>query len=180
MIDNLTTSLKGKNALICGSTAGIGKAVSKEFAQMGANVTLFSRNEDKLKLVIESMDCINNQNHRFLVGDFNHPDNIQSVINNDISQGNTYHILINNGIHESPMFCTFWHLGNASARRLSMLFWHGFPRFPAFAEFPTPKNLLQVAFFNLFHGPKVQKQQVLKFFCNFHGRGTRKAWFRIK
>ena len=96
MIDNLTTSLKGKNALICGSTAGIGKAVSKEFAQMGANVTLFSRNEDKLKLVIESMDCINNQNHRFLVGDFNHPDNIQTVINNDISQGNTYHILVNN------------------------------------------------------------------------------------
>ena len=96
MIDSLTTSLKGKNALICGSTAGMGKAVSKEFAQMGANVTLFSRNEEKLKLVIESMDCLNNQNHRFLVGDFNHPDNIQSVINNDISQGNTYHILINN------------------------------------------------------------------------------------
>ena len=70
MIDKLTTSLKGKNALICGSTSGIGNAVSREFAQMGANVTLFSRNEDKLKLAIESMDCINNQNHRFLVGDF--------------------------------------------------------------------------------------------------------------
>ena len=96
MIDKLTTSLKGKNALICGSTAGIGKAVSMEFAQLGANVTLFSRNEDKLKLVIESMACLDNQNHRFLVGDFNHPDSIQSIINNDISQGNTYHILINN------------------------------------------------------------------------------------
>ena len=96
MIDSLTTSLKGKNALICGSSTGMGRAVAKEFAQMGANVTLFSRNEEKLKLVIESMNCLNNQNHRFLVGDFNHPDNIQSVINNDISQGNTYHILINN------------------------------------------------------------------------------------
>ena len=96
MIDSLTTSLKGKNALICGNSTGMGRAVAKEFAQMGANVTLFSRNEEKLKLVIESMSCLNNQNHRFLVGDFNHPDNIQSVINNDISQGNTYHILINN------------------------------------------------------------------------------------
>ena len=96
MIDKLTTSLTGKNALICGSTSGMGKAVSKEFAKMGANVTLFSRNEDKLKLVIESMACLDNQNHRFLVGDFNHPDSIQSIINNDISQGSTYHILINN------------------------------------------------------------------------------------
>ena len=54
MIDNLTTSLKGKNALICGSTAGMGKAVSKEFAQMGANVTLFSR----LELYV--MECYRN------------------------------------------------------------------------------------------------------------------------
>ena len=96
MIDKLTTSLKGKNALICGSTAGIGKAVSKEFAKMGANITLFARNEDKLKLVIKSMECLDNQNHRFLVGDFNYPDNIKSIIKNDISEGNTYHILINN------------------------------------------------------------------------------------
>ena len=96
MIDKLTTSLKGKNALICGSTSGIGNAVSKEFAQMGANVTLFARNEEKLKSVIKSMECTDNQKHRFLVGDFNFPDNIQSVINNYISKGNTYHILINN------------------------------------------------------------------------------------
>ena len=42
------------------------------------------------------MDCLDNKNHRFLVGDFNHPDSIQSIIKKDISQGNTYHILINN------------------------------------------------------------------------------------
>ena len=102
MIDKLTTSLKGKNALICGSTSGIGNAVSKEFAQMGANVTLFARNEEKLKSVIKSMECTDNQKHRFLVGDFNFPDNIQSVINNYISKGNTYHILINNSGGPSP------------------------------------------------------------------------------
>ena len=96
MIDKLTTSIKGKNALICGSTSGIGMAVSKEFAQMGANVTLFARNEKKLESVIKSMECSDNQEHRFLVGDFNSPDNIQSVINNYISNGNTFHILINN------------------------------------------------------------------------------------
>ena len=30
------------------------------------------------------------------MGDFNNPDNIQSIVKNDIAQGNTYHILINN------------------------------------------------------------------------------------
>ena len=92
MIDKLTTSLTGKNDLICGSTSGMGKAVSKEFAKMGANVTLFSRNEDKLKLVIENMDSFENQNHRYLVGDFNNPEDIQSIINNDISILQTYKI----------------------------------------------------------------------------------------
>jgi len=96
MDDNLTTSLKGLNALICGSTSGMGKAVSEEFAQMGANVTLFARNDEKLKFVIESMYCSENQNHRYIVGDFNHPNSIQSIIDNDISERNNYHILINN------------------------------------------------------------------------------------
>ena len=85
MIDKLTTSLKGKNALICGSTAGIGKAVSMEFSQMGANVTLFSRNEDKLKLLIDDMDCFDDQNHKYLVGDFDNPDHIQSIIKNKVT-----------------------------------------------------------------------------------------------
>ena len=41
--------LKNKNALVCGSTQGIGKATAILLALEGANVTLVSRNEEKLK-----------------------------------------------------------------------------------------------------------------------------------
>ena len=44
--------IDGKNAIVCGSTSGIGKAIVKEFAESGANVILIARNEEKLKEVL--------------------------------------------------------------------------------------------------------------------------------
>ena len=49
MANKLSTSLIGLNALVCGSTSGIGLSTAKEFAESGASVTLFARNEEKLK-----------------------------------------------------------------------------------------------------------------------------------
>ena len=48
----MNLELKNKNALVCGSTQGIGKASAKQLAEMGANITLVARNEDKLKTVL--------------------------------------------------------------------------------------------------------------------------------
>ena len=45
----MNLDLTGKNALVCGSTAGIGKAIAKELAEMGARVVLMARNEEKLQ-----------------------------------------------------------------------------------------------------------------------------------
>ena len=45
----MNLDLTNKNALVCGSTAGIGKATAIELASMGATVTLVARNEEKLK-----------------------------------------------------------------------------------------------------------------------------------
>ena len=39
-------NLKGKNALVCGGSKGIGKASAIQLACMGANVTLVSRNAE--------------------------------------------------------------------------------------------------------------------------------------
>ena len=41
-------NLKGKNALVCGSSGGIGKATAIVLSQLGANVTLLSRNAETL------------------------------------------------------------------------------------------------------------------------------------
>ena len=96
MENNNSNSLLGLNAMICGSTAGIGLATAHEFALCGANVTLFAKNKDKLKSMIKLLKNYGNQKHQYLVGDFNNPDIIQNTIKSHIGNNNRYHILINN------------------------------------------------------------------------------------
>jgi len=96
MENNLITSIKGLNALICGSTSGIGKATAIELSNLGAHVTLFARNEDKLKYTLSTLTCNKNQSHQYLVGDFDKSDSIKETIENHVKDGNQYHILINN------------------------------------------------------------------------------------
>ena len=43
--------LKNKNVLITGGSDGIGLAISRKFAENGANLLLLARNTDKLELV---------------------------------------------------------------------------------------------------------------------------------
>ena len=95
MENNFTTSLIGLNAMICGSTSGIGLATAIEFSMLGANVTLFARNEEKLIQKLKLLKNNNKQNHQYLVGDFDNPDVIRKVIKLHI-KSNNYHILINN------------------------------------------------------------------------------------
>ena len=51
----MNLGLKNRNALVCGSTQGIGKATAILLAEEGVNVTLIARNEDKLKKVLEEL-----------------------------------------------------------------------------------------------------------------------------
>ena len=46
--------LKGKRALVGGSSKGLGLAVAKQLASSGAQVTLMARDENKLKIVVMS------------------------------------------------------------------------------------------------------------------------------
>ena len=96
MENNLTTSLSGLNALVCGSTSGIGLSTAQEFAESGASVTLFARNEEKLKNTLSSLQNSDNQKHQYLVGDFNTFSTIQEIVEAHIFSGSKYHILINN------------------------------------------------------------------------------------
>ncbi|HNP94307.1 MAG TPA: SDR family oxidoreductase [Cyclobacteriaceae bacterium] len=88
-------NLGGKRAVVCGATQGIGKAAAIELARLGAHVTLFARDEDKLKKLVEELPATGNQKHEYLVADFNMPDDVKLTA--DIySQSNAVHILVNN------------------------------------------------------------------------------------
>ncbi|MFD2555794.1 SDR family oxidoreductase [Sphingobacterium tabacisoli] len=63
--------LKGKKALVGGSSSGIGRAIAMELAKCGAEITLMARSEEKLSIVLSELDSSHGQEHRYLVTDFN-------------------------------------------------------------------------------------------------------------
>lgn len=90
----MNLNLKNKNALVCGSTQGIGKATAVALANEGANITLVARNADKLKQVIAELP--NNKNHNFIVADFSNVTDLEEKITKFIQENHGFHILINN------------------------------------------------------------------------------------
>lgn len=91
----MNLSLEGKNAIICGSTQGIGLAIAEELALLGANCTLLARNKEALKEAVNKLDTQLRQQHDFLVADFKQPDELRKVIAAHM-QSHTVHILVNN------------------------------------------------------------------------------------
>ena len=91
----MNLSLKGKNAVVCGSTQGIGFATAIELALLGANCTLLARNETSLQEAIKKLDISSGQQHNYLLADFSNTENVKSVIEKYVAQ-HAVHILINN------------------------------------------------------------------------------------
>ena len=86
--------LNNRNALVCGSTQGIGKATAIALAQEGVNVTLVARNREKLKAVLEELP--QHGNHSYIVADFSNPRDLQEQVIKFIEKNHGFHILVNN------------------------------------------------------------------------------------
>ena len=99
----MNLGLQDKNALVCGSTQGIGKATAILLASEGANVTLMARNEEKLKAVLAELPN-ENQQHSYVVADFLNPTELQAKL--AVLNPPSWHILINNtgGPAGGPVF----------------------------------------------------------------------------
>jgi len=92
----MNIDLTGKNALVCGSTKGIGYAIAIQFAILGANVTLMARNVGLLERVVRDLDTSRGQKHNFIVADFTKPDSVRDAIDAKVNSHTIYHILVNN------------------------------------------------------------------------------------
>jgi len=91
----MNISLKGKNALVGGSSKGIGKAAAIELAALGANVTLVSRSPEIMSDIVHELDTSQGQDHDFLVADFSNPEDLKKKAI-ALSTAKTIHILVNN------------------------------------------------------------------------------------
>jgi len=92
----MNLDLQNKQALVCGSTQGIGKAAAMELASLGANVTLVARDENILKQVVNELPNDGKQKHLYIVADFNYMNELKTKVQKHIEQYGTVHILVNN------------------------------------------------------------------------------------
>lgn len=91
----MNLSLQNKTAIVCGSTQGIGLASAIEISKLGATCILMARNEASLKNALLQLDTSFNQQHNYLVADFDNVENVKEVIANFVIN-NEVHILVNN------------------------------------------------------------------------------------
>ncbi len=94
-IIELNTDLRNKNALVCGSSKGIGKAAAIALAELGANITLVSRSPEIMSDIIRELKTENDQDHDFLVADFTDSSDLKKKIIG-LCSAKTIHILVNN------------------------------------------------------------------------------------
>ena len=91
----MNLSLEGKNAVICGSSQGIGLAVAQELALLGANCILIARNAKSLSTAMNSLNRGLHQHHSFALADFTKPNEVRKAIDM-IATKQPVHILVNN------------------------------------------------------------------------------------
>lgn len=92
----MNLDLKGKHALVCGSTQGIGKSIAIELSKMGANVTLIARNVQKLRSTLKELHKSKEQKHHFICADFSFPPELKLKVESFLENSGPVHILINN------------------------------------------------------------------------------------
>jgi 3-oxoacyl-[acyl-carrier protein] reductase len=91
----MNLELKGKRAVVCGSTRGIGRAIAVELALLGASITLLARDEAKLKEIQLQLPVTAGQRHEYLIADFNFPEQLKNTVEQYMKKNNV-HVLVNN------------------------------------------------------------------------------------
>ncbi|TKD59296.1 SDR family oxidoreductase [Flavobacterium sp. ASW18X] len=91
----MEVSVKGKKALVGGSSNGIGLAIAKKLAASGASVTLMSHRVEKLLAILKELPTDQGQQHQYLLVDFTDFENYKRIISAYFEQ-NTVDILVNN------------------------------------------------------------------------------------
>jgi 3-oxoacyl-[acyl-carrier protein] reductase len=91
----MNINLKGRKALVGGSSRGIGRAIAVQLAESGAAVTLMARSSGQLQSLVRSLPADQGQEHGYLQVDFADLDDYSDKIHGFFTK-NTVDILVNN------------------------------------------------------------------------------------
>jgi len=93
---NSAFSLKNKNIIITGASSGIGRQCAIIFSQLGANVILIARNEERLK---DTYDKLGKGNHLIISQDITEYTKLEEVVNTAVDKiGRIYGFVHSAGI----------------------------------------------------------------------------------
>jgi 3-oxoacyl-[acyl-carrier protein] reductase len=87
--------LKGKVAVVTGSSKGIGYSIASALAREGCQVVISARRKDDLEKAAAAIRGANGNVHS-IVADVNKPDDIKRLIDESAKKFGTIHILVNN------------------------------------------------------------------------------------
>lgn len=94
----MNLNLRGKRALVCGSTGGIGFAAARELALLGASVTLLARDPAKLAAKVAELPTGPDagQRHDTLAADLGRSDEACGTVRAALDEARPWLILVNN------------------------------------------------------------------------------------
>ena len=87
----MTTTLEGSTALVTGATAGIGRAVALQLAQLGAEVIVHGRSAERGAKVVQEIQNAGGK-ARFIAADLGDADDVRRLA----AEAGPVDILINN------------------------------------------------------------------------------------
>ncbi len=91
-----SSSLQSRHALVCGASAGIGRAAALAIAGHGAEVTALARSREALEKLMPALERAGSPRARFVVGDHDDRPRLKAAIEGLTQREGPVHILINN------------------------------------------------------------------------------------
>tara|TARA_Y100000746_G_scaffold231255_1_gene244620 strand:+ start:91 stop:882 length:792 start_codon:yes stop_codon:yes gene_type:complete len=108
-------SIKGKNAIVCASSQGLGKSAAMDLAKEGVNLTICSRNKEKINLVKNEIEEISDVKIVAIEADLSSEKDINNLYKKAKKELKTIDILINN--NGGPPPSTFEELADEDWQR---------------------------------------------------------------
>ena len=92
----LTTRLDGHHALVCGASAGIGRAAALALAELGCEVTALARSADALEALMPLLLSAGAPRARFLVADMDDRATLVPTVESLLEHQSPIDVLVNN------------------------------------------------------------------------------------
>jgi len=92
----MESGLKGRTAVVCGASSGMGLAIAEALTEEGANVAMFARRRQLLEREADRLGAL------AVVGDLTNPVHLQRLVDETLRAFGSIDVLVNNGGGPAP------------------------------------------------------------------------------